>query len=77
MDQAVASDILWVNSAGNDAEGTWFGPYSDPDGDGSLGFGDQNDEIIDLPLGTAEGIDSSCGGKTAGRGQLLTWTSIS
>ena len=55
VDQAVASDILWVNAAGNDAEGTWFGRYSDPDGDGSLGFGDQNDEIIDLPFRDCRG----------------------
>ena len=48
--QAVASDILWVNSAGNNADDTWFGRYSDPDGDGVLGFGDQNDEVIDLPF---------------------------
>ena len=50
VDQAVASDILWVNSAGNNADTTWFGDYSDPDGDGAIRFGDQNDEIIDLPF---------------------------
>ena len=55
VDQAVASDILWVNSAGNDAEGTWFGRYSDPDGDGIIGFGDQNDEVIDLPFRDCRG----------------------
>ena len=55
VDQAVASDILWVNSAGNDAEGTWFGRYSDPDGDGVIGFGDQNDEVIDLPFRDCRG----------------------
>ena len=55
VDQAVASDILWVNSAGNDAEGTWFGRYSDPDGDRLLGFGDQNDEVISLPFRDCRG----------------------
>ena len=50
VDQAVASDILWVNSAGNGADGTWFGDYSDPDGDRAIGFGGQNDEVIDFPF---------------------------
>ena len=50
VNQAVANDILWVNSAGNNADNTWFGGYSDPDGDGAIGFGGQNDEIIDLPF---------------------------
>ena len=50
VDQAVANDILWVNSAGNRADTTWFGDYSDPDGDGAIGFDGQNDEVIDLPF---------------------------
>ena len=27
IDYAVTSGIIWVNSAGNDAEKTWYGPY--------------------------------------------------
>ena len=50
VDQAVANDILWVNSAGNSADNIWFGDYSDPDGDGAIGFGGQNDEVIDFSL---------------------------
>ena len=50
VDRAVASDIIWVNAAGNDAGGTWFGDYSDPDGNGAIWFGGQNDEVIDLPV---------------------------
>ena len=50
VDEAVANDILWVNSAGNAADNTWFGDYSDPDGDGAISFDEQNDEIIDLPF---------------------------
>ena len=48
VDLAVASDVTWVNAAGNSADDTWFGDYSDPDGNSALGFGDQNDEVIDI-----------------------------
>ena len=50
VNQAVESDILWVTSAGNSADNTWFGEYSDPDGNGAISFGGQNDEVIDLPF---------------------------
>ena len=50
VDRAVASDIIWVNAAGNAARDTWFGGYSDPDGDGAIGFGGQNDQVIDMPV---------------------------
>ena len=52
VDQAVANDIIWLNSAGNSADGTWFGGYSDPDGNNAIGFGGSNDEIIDTPWRT-------------------------
>ena len=32
VDEAVARGIVWVNSGGNRAKGTWHGPFSDPDG---------------------------------------------
>ena len=50
VDQAVASDILFVTSAGNSADNIWFGDYSGPDGNGAIQFGGQNDEVIDLPF---------------------------
>ena len=50
VDQAVANDMLFVTSAGNSADNTWFGDYSDPDGNGAIRFGGQNDEVIDLPF---------------------------
>ncbi len=49
VDRAVASDVLWVNSAGNAAQDTWFGSYSDPDGNGIISFGGSNDEVLDTP----------------------------
>ncbi|MBX6343056.1 MAG: hypothetical protein IRY97_11400, partial [Thermomicrobiaceae bacterium] len=39
VDQAVSGGIVWVNAAGNDAEGSWTGPWLDPDSDGWLNFG--------------------------------------
>ena len=40
IDRAVAGGIVWVNGAGNDAGHVWYGPASDPDGDGWLHFAD-------------------------------------
>ncbi len=50
VDRAVEEDILWVSSAGNAADGTWFGGYSDSDGDKFLDFGGSIEEVIDLPV---------------------------
>ena len=50
VDWAVEEDILWVSSAGNAADGTWFGGYSDSDGDKFLDFGGSIEEVIDLPV---------------------------
>ena len=44
VDQAVDNGIVWINSAGNEAETTWFGSYSDPDGDGYISFDDSNND---------------------------------
>ena len=38
VDAAVAGGITWVNSAGNYAVETWFGDFTDPDGDGWHNF---------------------------------------
>ena len=50
VDQSVASGVIWVNSAGNSGQRAWFGDYSNPDGDGPISFGGQNDEVMDLPV---------------------------
>ena len=48
VDRAVNRGALWVNAAGNDAQDTWFGNYSDPDGDEVIEFGGLNDEVLDI-----------------------------
>ena len=52
VDQSVESGVIWVNSAGNSGQRAWFSDYSDPDGDGPISFGGQNDEVMDLPVRT-------------------------
>ena len=54
VDLAVASDVTWVNAAGNSADDTWLGGYSDPDGNTALGFGGQNDEVMDIFVGACQ-----------------------
>ena len=55
VDRAVDGDIIWVNSAGNEAQTTWFhlGPYSNPDGDRAINF-TERDERIDLSVRAGE-----------------------
>ena len=50
VDRAVENNILWVNSAGNSGRDTWFGGYSDSDGDRQLDFGGSIEEVIELPI---------------------------
>ena len=52
VDRAVEGGILWVNAAGNEADTTWFGPYSNTDGDMVIDF-DGSDERngLELPPG--------------------------
>ena len=50
VDRAVASDILLVNSAGNKAQKTWFGGYSNPDDDKFINFISGNYEVNRLSL---------------------------
>ena len=50
VDQSVESGVIWVNSAGNSGQRAWFGDYSNPDGDGPVSFGGQNDEVMNLPI---------------------------
>ena len=55
VDQAVASGVIWVNSAGNAGQTAWFGGYSNPDGDRAISFGGQNDEVMDIPVRACRG----------------------
>ena len=54
VDLAVASNVTWVNAAGNRADDTWFGGYSDPDGNGALRFGGRNNEIMGMFVGACQ-----------------------
>ena len=49
VDRAVAAGIIWTNAAGNNAESTWFGTYSNPEDDDYINF-NGTDETIDLQL---------------------------
>ena len=49
VDRAVEAGIVWVSSAGNSAQHTWFGSYSNPDSDRWVNFlesGERNYLII-------------------------------
>ena len=52
VDAAVTGGIIWLNSAGNNARETWFGPFSDTDRDGILEMTTSpiTDETINLDL---------------------------
>ena len=50
VDQAVDDGIIWVNAAGNSAEDTWFGSFSDHDGDSSMSFNSSGAEINPITL---------------------------
>ena len=43
VNEATSQGLLWVNSAGNEAETHWLGPWNDPDADDFLNF-DVDDE---------------------------------
>lgn len=50
VDRAVEGGILWVNSAGNQAQNTWYGIYSDVDGDGFIEWSG-NEELNSVNTG--------------------------
>ena len=50
VDRAVENGILWVSSAGNSGQETWFGGYSDSNGNGILEFGGAIGELIEMPM---------------------------
>ena len=49
VDRAVAAGIIWTNAAGNIANSTWFGTYSDPDDDDLINF-NGTDASINMQL---------------------------
>ena len=49
VDTAVDGGIVWLNSAGNKALATWYGPFTDTDADGWHNFSDE-DECDNLSL---------------------------
>ena len=50
VDQAVARDITWANSAGNSAGDTWLGSFSDHNGDGVMSFNSSGAQINPIDL---------------------------
>ena len=55
VDRAVAGGSVWVNSAGNAGLRTWFGAYSNSDGDSYIDF-NGFDEGIDIQLKAGDEI---------------------
>ena len=47
--------IIWANTAGNHADKTWFGAYSNPDDDEYINF-NGTDETIDIQLSEGDEI---------------------
>ena len=56
IDDAVDANIVWVNSAGNYAQSTWFGSYSDADDNGWIEFSSGGDEENTLILGEGDQV---------------------
>ena len=50
VDRAVANDMIWVNSAGNNAQKTWFGDYADTDGDDLVSFAEPEIEVVRMAI---------------------------
>ena len=54
VDAAVEAGIIWVNSAGNEADNTWYGPFIDKDTDDFhefVGRDECNNMILELEAG--------------------------
>ena len=56
IDDAVGANIVWVNSAGNYAQSTWFGSYSDANDNGCIEFSSGGDERNTLILGEGDQV---------------------
>ncbi len=53
VDAAIAQGVLWVNSAGNEAQQHWLGTWNDPDADGFLNFLDEDEtNYVDARAGS-------------------------
>ena len=67
LTRAVNEGIVWINSAGNEADSAWFGAPGDSDGDGVLEFGDFGEQL-NLYTGGSHVVqlrwDGSWGGQT-------------
>ena len=50
VDQAVDDGVVWVSAAGNSAEDTWFGSFSDHDSDSRMSFNSSGVEINPITL---------------------------
>ena len=55
VDRAVDAGIIWANTAGNHADSTWFGTYSDPEDDGFINF-NGTDAFINMQLSEGDSI---------------------
>ena len=55
VDRAVAGGSVWVNSAGNDGQKTWFGPPVNSDGNTWIDF-NESDEGISIQMEVGEEI---------------------
>ena len=58
VDRAVEGGIIWVSSAGNSAEETWFGPYENSDEDRWVDFNNSGDERNYLSFPAHDEIES-------------------
>ena len=56
VDRAVEGGIIWVNSAGNNAQETLFGNFSDTDGDYYINFAEPNIEAVRLDVREGERV---------------------
>ena len=73
VDEAVAGEIVWVNSAGNNARANLFGPFTDLNDNGFHDFSERGDECngVRIELGPLESFtaqlrwDDSWGGASS------------
>ena len=54
VDTSVNGGAIWVNSAGNAAQGNWYGVYKDADGDGFIEFTAGSSEVNSVQLSAGE-----------------------